>query len=353
MHAAGRRPHAAALRADEAARIVAIAIRAPSLHNSQPWMFVLRGGALELRADSSRHLPGTDPDTRQMLLSCGAALFGARLGVRALGYLPHVDLLPEPSQPELLARIHVRGEAPAEPEDEILLRALPWRCSLRSGFAPAPVRAGLVTAMRRAAARERAVLLILDDPVRRRAAAEIVAAADLAQAGSAQAARELRTWTTRPPADADGVPSWAYPARPSTSRAEEFVVRDFAQTFRPDETPELLPPEPPADSDRANPPVAAALITRGDAPADWLHAGQALHRVLLTAAAEGVQASLHSQPFGPVDLRHSVRQALTDGAEPQLLLQFGHPVRRNAVGPATPRRPVADVLTVAESSAET
>lgn len=78
---------------------MAIAIRAPSLRNSQPWLFTLRRGALELRADTSRHLPGTDPDTRQVLLSCGAALFGARLGVRSLGCLPHVDLLPEPSQP--------------------------------------------------------------------------------------------------------------------------------------------------------------------------------------------------------------------------------------------------------------
>jgi nitroreductase len=54
---------------DEAERVVAVAVRAPSLHNTQPWLFSLRDGALDVRADLSRRLPGTDPDGRQMLSS--------------------------------------------------------------------------------------------------------------------------------------------------------------------------------------------------------------------------------------------------------------------------------------------
>lgn len=334
------------MRPEQAARVVAVAVRAPSLHNSQPWLFTLRAGVLELRADSSRHLPGTDPDGRQMLLSCGAALFGARLGIRALGHLPHVDLLPEPGQPELLARLHIGETAPTDSEAGCLLRAVAWRCSLRSGFAAEPLPTGLLNAMRNAAAWERAVLLILDDPGRRRTAAEIVAAADRAQRESTDVARELAAWTSRRPADADGVPPWAYPERPAAAGADQFVVRDFAQGSRPAGSPAPEPADSPTGAPAGHP-VAAALLTHADAPADWLRAGQALHRVLLTAAASGVQASLHSQPFGPPDLRRAVREALTGGAEPQLLLQFGRPTGPEAVGPATPRRPVADVLRLA------
>lgn len=336
------------MRPEQAAQVVAVAVRAPSLHNSQPWLFTLRAGILELRADLARHLPGTDPDGRQMLLSCGAALFGARLGVRALGYRPHVDLLPEAAEPELLARLHVGETAPTDSEVGHLLRAVAWRCSLRSGFAAEPLPDGLLTAMRNAAAWERAVLLILDDQGRRRAAAEIVAAADRAQRASTEVARELAAWTSRRPADADWVPPWAYPERPAAADADQFVVRDFTQGSR-SRSAGSPAPHPVDDSPTAAPaghPVAAALLTHSDTPADWLRAGQALHRVLLTASASGVQASLHSQPFGPPDLRRAVRAALTGGAEPQLLLQFGRPVRPEAVGPATPRRPVADVLTL-------
>ena len=44
-------------------------------------------------------------------------------------------------------------------------------------------------------------------------------------------------------------------------------------------------------------PVTAVLATRGDRRRDWLRAGQALHRLLLHAAAEWAFASLNSQPL--------------------------------------------------------
>jgi hypothetical protein len=281
-----------------------------------------------------------------MLISCGAALFGARLGIRALSLLPHIGLLPDPRQPDLLARLWFRGTAEAEAEETALLRAVPWRCSLRFGFAPQTVGSGLLAAMGRAAAAEHAVLLLLDDPVRRRAAAALVAAADRAQRTSPEAARELDVWTTRRSHDADGVPPWAYPGRPSNPAEGGFRVRDFAPAAGSSRRPGPDPSDGAAAA--ADPPVAAALLTRGDAPVDWVRAGQALYRLLLTAAAGGVQASLHSQPFGSAQLRRTVRHVLTGGAEPQMLLQFGYAARRDALGPSTPRRPVAEVLEIVD-----
>jgi len=70
--------------------LIEVAARAPSLHNTQPWRFKLSEHAIELYADASRQLP-EDPAGREMLISCGAALYGLRLGVRSLGYLPDGD----------------------------------------------------------------------------------------------------------------------------------------------------------------------------------------------------------------------------------------------------------------------
>ena len=47
-----------------------------------------------------------------MIISCGAALFGLRLAVRGLGYLPVIELLPDPSRPRLLARVGMGAAAP-------------------------------------------------------------------------------------------------------------------------------------------------------------------------------------------------------------------------------------------------
>src|SRR5690242_16983060 len=91
--------------AEETTRyVVARAIWAPSVHNSQPWRFTADGGPqLSLHADTSRRLAAADPDGREMMISCGAALFSVRLALRSLGYIPETTVLPEPGQPALVA----------------------------------------------------------------------------------------------------------------------------------------------------------------------------------------------------------------------------------------------------------
>ena len=82
---------------------------APSVHNTQPWHFVVRPDVLELHGDNNRQLRALDPTGRQMVISCGCALFNARVGLAADSVV-QVDRLPNPAKPELLARITLRDE---------------------------------------------------------------------------------------------------------------------------------------------------------------------------------------------------------------------------------------------------
>jgi hypothetical protein len=61
------------------AEAVQHAMRAPSVHNTQPWLWRIGPGVVELHADWTRHLAATDPDRRDLLLSCGAALHHLRV----------------------------------------------------------------------------------------------------------------------------------------------------------------------------------------------------------------------------------------------------------------------------------
>ncbi len=54
---------------------------APSIHNTQPWRFEVHDGRLDVYADRSRGLPIIDPSGRQLAISCGAAIFAARLAL--------------------------------------------------------------------------------------------------------------------------------------------------------------------------------------------------------------------------------------------------------------------------------
>ena len=96
-------------------------------------------------------------------------------------------------------------------------------------------------------------------------------------------------------------------------------------------------PEPwPRDMD------LAVLWTDADTFAAQVEAGQALARVLLTARAMGIPASLVHQPFDGPDLRVLFPRSADIRGAVQAVLRLG-----DGAGPApTPRRPLDDVLSV-------
>jgi len=124
--------------ASRASYLIEVAGRAPSVHNTQPWRFAVSREAIELHADVSRQLR-VDPDDREMVLSCGAALYGLRLAVRSLGRLPDVELLPGP---RALARVRLGLPAPMTAEERTMLAAVSHRHTHRGPFEPGPLPAG-------------------------------------------------------------------------------------------------------------------------------------------------------------------------------------------------------------------
>src|SRR5690349_17862595 len=84
-------------------KVVELAGRAPSLHNSQPWQWVIRGTELQLWLDRSRIVRNTDRGGREALISCGAALDHLRVAAAAAGWQTFVERFPNPNRPEHLA----------------------------------------------------------------------------------------------------------------------------------------------------------------------------------------------------------------------------------------------------------
>ena len=73
--------------------------------------------------------------------------------------------------------------------------------------------------------------------------------------------------------------------------------------------------------------VVCMLTTTNNRPVDWVNAGQALQRVLLTSATCGVAAALHSQPLELPRLCEFIRTQLGDGTYPQLVLRLGRVIQ--------------------------
>src|SRR6516162_1298243 len=107
--------------------LVRAAAAAPSLHNTQPWRFRVRGGGsvIELLADPARMLPAADPGGRAAHVACGAALFNLRLAAAVAGQRPDIRLLPDSGQPLLLAEVRLVGTRQA---------AAPWERELHAAI---------------------------------------------------------------------------------------------------------------------------------------------------------------------------------------------------------------------------
>ncbi len=122
-----------------ARRMIELACRAPSVHNTQPWRWHIRSeGVIELWADRERQLSVADPDGRNLTISCGAALHHLTVAGLAIGVAPTVEMLPSAAQGDLLARVSLAGGLPANDAAETI-EAIERRCTDRRRFTSWPV----------------------------------------------------------------------------------------------------------------------------------------------------------------------------------------------------------------------
>ena len=321
-----------AIPADQVDYLIATAARAPSVHNTQPWRFKVNRYTIELYADPRRKLR-VDPLGREMIISCGAALFGLRLAMRSLGYLPEVEPLPDP--PRLLARVRLGAEVPMTEAEWRMLQALPHRHTHRGPFDARPLPDGLLAGLQRDAFAEGAALALVEPAIAYQRLADIVAAASRRQDLDPVARAEIRRWSRPTDSTArDGVPARAFAARAFSEWASAQPGRLRQRDFDQGRGLGTLPAEgPPAAA-------TAVLATRGDGPADWLRAGQALHRLLAHAADRWVFASLYTQPTEAAAIRDLIRTRLGLPGSPQMLLQLG----KARTTQATARRPPTELI---------
>lgn len=311
---------------------MAQATRAPSSHNSQPWAFRIRGPVVELYADRARALPVVDPEDRELVMSCGAALHHLRTTLAALGESPSVDLLPAPDDPDLLARVTLRERAAPSAQARRWLDAMPRRHTTRARFEDTEPSPQVVDAMLDAARREGAACA-LADPLHKALLAELVAEGDRVQAASKEFRRELAAWVHPNRSRLrDGMPGHAFGVGDLASMIGPFVLRTFdwggGQAAKDRELAEGSP-------------LLVVLGTATDDPRAWLTAGQALSAMLLEATAGGLSASYLNQPIEVAHLRARVRELLPEVPCPQLLLRLG---RFTGEVRPTPRRSVEEVL---------
>lgn len=302
---------------------------APSVHNSQPWLFRLAADSLELRADRDRRLRVLDPTGRQLMISCGCAVFNARVALAAERREVEVERIPDPADPDLLARITVTGRpAPWTP----LVRLEPSierRRSNRREFFEREVPEDVRWELANAAIVEGAAITSVDSEQARQVTARLVREADAAENDNPAYLAELRAWTTNIAGRQDGVTTRSYPM--SSADRGDLPLRDFGIKVGGQ-----MAPVTDSNADQC----LMILGTVEDTPAAWLQAGEALERLWLEATRLDYVASLITQVVEVTRTRKQLRAELGLEFQPHLVIRIG----QAAPNVATNRRPLDDLI---------
>jgi nitroreductase len=308
---------------------LALAARAPSVHNSQPWRWGVGPKSVHLYADLERWLPATDAEGRDLVVSCGAALHHLRVALAASGLASSVHRMPNPDEPHHLAALRLHSRSPGD-ADLSVAAAISRRRSDRRRFTDWEVPAQFLDELIERAAEQGALLRpVAGAEARARLIDAIREAAEAQEADSAYRT-ETAVWSGTY-ADVDGVPAANLLRDPigtgaGTARRFSEGLIEQAATGEPDGAALLV------------------LATASDDRLAQLRGGEALSAVLLHATGLGLATCPLSQPLEVGTSRQVLQDEVLGGsASPQLVLRVGW-APAGAPLPPTPRRPIDDSI---------
>ncbi len=312
------------------ANAISLACRAPSLHNSQPWRWVVGEDQVDLFADHRRVVRSTDSSGREAIISCGAALGHFRAAMAAAGWNTNVDRFPNPNVLDHLATVDFTPaqfvtEAQRDRADAILRRRtdrLPFGAPTEwESFEPV---------LRTTFDQATATLAVLPDDARP-TLAEASRLTESIRRYDQYYHDELHWWT-EPFRLFQGVPHSALVSEEEAARVG--VNRQFPVDGHGDRRPELT-------ADQAK---ILVLSTPEHTRADAFNCGEVLSTVLLECTMVGLATCTLTHITELAESRDIIANLIGESGFPQVLIRVGRAPALEETPAPTPRRPLSEVM---------
>lgn len=311
---------------EEVATIARAVNRAPSVHNTQPWSLSLRDRVVELHEQDDSTPSRHDPQGRDRVISCGAALTNLVLAVRKLGWRAEL-VFGDGARP--LASVTGSSRLPPTEAELHRYEAIAHRASHRRPFDPRPVTDADEQALLSAAksvAPVRAQWIIGTEQALH--VARLLSYAARVQHADASYQRELASWIVQhAESERRGVPAEAL-----GGQGLGAVGLVSGSIHVPDEA--WLAARVEAES-------VLVLSTPDDGTRAQLDAGAGLENAWLEATHRALGASVMTQCLQLSEIREGLAQRGHGADVVQALMRFGHPV---ASVPRSARRPLEEIF---------
>ncbi|MGD9532461.1 MAG: nitroreductase family protein [Candidatus Nitrosocosmicus sp.] len=311
------------------------AILAPSGHNTQPWAFRIStdDNTIHLYADRTRALPVVDPDDRELIISCGSALFNLQLAISYFGYRFETSLLPLRPKGEdtvdnshdLLATvriidIHKKPEKTKDEEIKRLFNSITLRRTNRFRFdEDKEISQEVLSNLQSIAHKYDSVWLHIEkNKEEKERIAKLITEGDIIQMSDKKLRRELASWVHANRNHLrDGMPGYAFGFGDILSLVGPFVIRTF----------DFGKGQAAKDKELATgSPILVVIGTNSDNTHSWINTGLAMSNILLYLKSENIWSSYLNQPIEVPHLRKRLATLIRGHSDknPQLLLRIGY-----------------------------
>jgi nitroreductase len=311
---------------------VFLACRAPSLHNSQPWRWVVEGDVFHLHSDPTRIGQHTDSTGREVIISCGAVLDHLRVAMAAAGWQANVDRFPNPNNLGHLASVYFSPIEFVTDAHRARAEAIRLRRTDRLPLAPPPQWDSFERVLLDVVDRADATLNVIPDDCRPHLAEASKLSEERRRYDSSYHA-ELRWWTSQVESP-QGIPPNALVSEVEAQRLD--VSRHFPASGEGARRPEIA-----RDQSKV-----LVLSTYDDSRRYALACGEALSTVLLECTMAGLATCTLTHMIEVTAAREIVRMLAGKSGMPQVLIRVGEAPENETPPPATPRRPLTDVLEI-------
>lgn len=322
--------------AEALTRAAHAASMAPSVHNTQPWRWRVFPEWLELHTDRSRQLGVADPESRLMTISCGAGLHHARVALAVDGWQEAVVRLPDPENPDHLARVSLGEHVGVTDQAMRQFHSAQHRRTDRRSVIDVPVPPDVLASVRAAVEGEHNHLHLLH-PEQLSDLAVAAGRADVLEAADGAMRAELGYWIGGERPSGAGVPDTVIPATPPAGTVPQ---RDLGTTGTLSVG---------AGTDRAA--SYGLIFGNEDSTLCWLRAGEALSAAWLTAADNGVSVVPFTAPMEISATRTILHQLLAGVGHPYLVLRMGTANPDEPVPAHPPRLEPSQTVEIVENGA--
>lgn len=292
---------------DKLKHLVKYAILAPSIHNSQPWKFAVRGDEIRVLADRTRQLKVADPDARELYISVGCAIENLLIVATYFGLHTTVTYFPDPQDEVWVATISFsEGAGAPSLVDQEIFHAIALRHTNRQTYANKPLTENDLQRLGASVREPDVTLQVSDDTHLKLAVNALVVSADITQFADPNYRDELSNW----------IQQGEFGYRWLISRMGQLATTYLASHHK------TVKPE--ADI-VINAPLLALITTHADDRRSQVKAGQVFERLALQATTLNIGIQPLSQIVQVRELKPELLRLFGAATEfPQMVFRLGY-----------------------------